>query len=759
MFYGRDALVAELTNLVVNNKHVALIGAGGIGKSSLAKAILNEPFITEKFGDRRFFVTYDGLDPSTITFEAFMTRFASTLGIELAGADPVAQICAFLRPTCALIVLDNAETFEEAGGSSALMKIPPAIATIADIPGVILMLTSRSRRNAPNMEWITKDVPSLDLTSAQVAFFQIYHRVSRSIAEEEITVLLEALEFHPLSINLLATAAEQNDWSPAMLLKRWNTRLSKVLDHGKGKLQSLSDTMSLSLGSPSIQGLGEDGPLALAVIAFLPQGLNEDLANDLLPSLPQVDAICDILCRQSLVYRQDGFIKMLAPIRHYVKDSLLPPNTNCLRDIYAFYYDNLRRCPEKRDKNADIIISDNANIEHMLAFDLARALHGAEEVYAMCWTFLGCLRTHLPRPTILAPLIFNIVENSSTWKLKAMCLSYLGFLYHTLSQLAEGTRAMQAAEALYLTAGDYETAAICTTSRAGTYIRQGRFVQTQQTLEAFQHSDSWEHLNHESKARVWFLLDTAQMSTFTAPAAQLFVKSMEDPSFGLSSKIRHWRAQLFCGGCTSQVKMHLEDLLLQCPYAESPYPHRDALLALAEVAYYEGRLSEVMDILQKIVEIFEGQDPEEALKHAVLKGAIASHQGHYDLAKKLILKPSGPSEFLALRSTHAFLHRSYVSACIELTAHQYDTAESDFTATIEGCDMQGDLCFKALSIRGLGEVAFAHDNVDLATKLFAETSSLCVEMGLCVSMLCGVGEVYDQDVEVTMIDHPGMRKH
>ncbi|KAG1745212.1 P-loop containing nucleoside triphosphate hydrolase protein [Suillus lakei] len=319
MLYGRDDLVAELTNLiVVSDEHIALIGPGGMGKSSLAKAILNEPLVTKKFTDRRFFVTYDGLDPSTITFDTFMTRFAGALGIEIAGADPVRQISTFLCSASALVVLDNAETFEEASASSALGDIPPAIADIANIPGVVLILTSRSRRNAPNVRWITKDIPPLDLSSAQVVFFQIYQHISHSEAEEDIRGLLKELDFHPLSINILANAAQQNGWSPATLLKRWNDRHSKVLDAGKGRLQSLSDTMQLSLSSPSVHNLGEDGHRALAIIAFLPQGLNEDLASDLLPSLPQVDAICDVLCTQSLVYRQDNFLKVLAPIRHYV---------------------------------------------------------------------------------------------------------------------------------------------------------------------------------------------------------------------------------------------------------------------------------------------------------------------------------------------------------------------------------------------------------------------------------------------------------
>ncbi|KAG2059372.1 hypothetical protein BDR06DRAFT_993956 [Suillus hirtellus] len=115
-----------------------------MGKSSLAKAILHEPLIIEKFADWRFFVAYDDLDPLTVTFETFMTHFTGALGIEITGADPLHPISTFLHSTSALIVLDNAETFEEASALSALEKIPPAIAKIADIHGIILILTSCS---------------------------------------------------------------------------------------------------------------------------------------------------------------------------------------------------------------------------------------------------------------------------------------------------------------------------------------------------------------------------------------------------------------------------------------------------------------------------------------------------------------------------------------------------------------------------------------------------------------------------------------
>ncbi|KAG2126939.1 hypothetical protein DEU56DRAFT_862026 [Suillus clintonianus] len=734
MFYGRDNLVAELTNLVVNNEYIALIGPGGMGKSSLAKAILNEPLIKDKFADRRFFVTYDGLDPSTITFEAFVTRFAGALGIELAGADPMRHISAFLRSARTLVVLDNAETFEEASGSLALRDIPPAIAEIADIPGVILIVTSRSRRNAPNVPWIAKDIPPLDLTSALTAFFQIYNNDNCSNAEEDIKDLLKELDFHPLSINLLAKAAQQNSWSPATLLKRWNNRHSKVLDPGEGKLQSLSDTMQLSLTSPSIQNLGDGGRRALAIIAFFPQGLNDTLASNLLPSLPQVDMICDVLCRQSLVYRQDSFIKLLAPIRHYVRDSLLPPDSTCLAEIRAFYYRTVRLCSEERDVHAHIIISDHLNIEHVVVSDLAHVPDSTGETYDICCQFLRDLRWHLPRPTTLAPAIFNIIPNSSTLTPKANCLRQLGWLYRMLSQLTEQITAFQAAKALYLTAGDYEDVAICVTTLADIYRCQGLFIQSQRVLEDLQRSRSWKYLSGTTKAQVWYFLDSAKMYTFTASADELFVKSMGDSAWGLISKVRHWGAQMYYGGDIVQVKMHLEDLLEKCTRTGNLHDRKDALWVLADVAFCAGRLSEAMDILQNIVEMFEGQDCENLLWYAVWKAAVAGHQGDFALARELIQKAfnkaSRSLEFLALRSARTFLHTSYVSASIELTASEYDRAESHFTATIESCDIQGELLVKAFSTRGLGEVAFARGDFPLATHRFAETRSLCTEMGV-----------------------------
>ncbi|KAG2143131.1 hypothetical protein BD769DRAFT_1772202 [Suillus cothurnatus] len=685
MFCGRDDLVAELTDLVIHDEHLALIGPGGMGKSSVAKAIINEPLVMDKFADRRFFVTYDGLDPSTITFKTFMTHFAGALGMEIAGVDPVHQISTFLRSASALVVLDNAETFEEASASSVLRDIPPAIAEMANIPGV-KECTKRA------MDYQGYSATGLELCSAM--FFQIYQCACHSEAEEDISGLLKELDFHPLSINILANAAQQNGWSPTMLLKRWNDRHSK-----------------LSLSSPSVQNLGEDGLRVLAIVAFLPQGLNEDLASDLLPSLPQVDTICDVLCMQSLVYRQDNFIKRYVPSTIALS---LPVH-------------------QTRDQYADIIISDHLNIEQVVAFNLACISDDAEETCAACCRFLACLEWHLPRPTTLTPAISNIIENSSTWKLKAYCLLNLGQLYSTLLLLADAAHVLQAAEALYFTAGDPENMGRCLTARAEMLRSRGHFRQSQSLLEDLQRSDSWKSFDETMQARAWLVLDLTRMFTFTVPADDLFVQIAEDRVFDLSSKIWHWRAKLYHGGDTVQVHTHLEDLFMQCTSTEDLSTRDLAMESLAEVAVCEGRLSDAMDNLQTLIEMWMGQNSERVLWHTVKKAVVASKQGNYDLAREIIQKVSESSEslqFFSLRNAYSFLHRSYSLAYIELTADECDRAESYFTTTIKACDMQGDLAFKAGSTCGLGEIAFVRSNVALAIQHFEETRSLCAEMGM-----------------------------
>ncbi|KAJ7140588.1 hypothetical protein C8R43DRAFT_834540, partial [Mycena crocata] len=107
IFHGRETELSDILKLFGNQTpRIAISGPGGMGKTSLAKAVLHHPQIIQKFEQLRFFVACD----SASTTAGLVSVIGAHLGLNQ-GRDltrPIIQF--FSRNPGSLLTLDNLET-------------------------------------------------------------------------------------------------------------------------------------------------------------------------------------------------------------------------------------------------------------------------------------------------------------------------------------------------------------------------------------------------------------------------------------------------------------------------------------------------------------------------------------------------------------------------------------------------------------------------------------------------------------------------
>jgi len=326
-----------------------------------------------------------------------------------------------------LVVLDNAESILGLQGTGG-QEIYAVVEELSRFSNICLCITSRISTVPPDCE--TLDIPTLSMEAACDTFYRIYKYCKSS---DPIDNILEQLDFHPLSITLLATVAQHNKWDVSRLTREWERQRIGIL-HPQHS-ESLAATIELSLASPTFQELGPDARELLGVIAFFPQGLDENNLDWLFPTTPNIASIFDTFCVLSLTYRNGRFVTMLAPLRDYFcpQDPTSSPLLCTTRDSY-FRRLSADIYPDKPGyEEARWITSEDTNLEHLLnVFASIDANLG--DIRNTCAHFLEHLHRHKPRLVALGPKIEGLSDSHPS---KPQCLYQLSQLFGSVGNDVE----------------------------------------------------------------------------------------------------------------------------------------------------------------------------------------------------------------------------------------------------------------------------------------------------------------------------------
>ena len=425
--FGRDELIEKVVGLAENLKPVALIGAGGIGKTSIALKVLHHNRIKQRFGGNRRFIRCDQFPPSR---SHFLVRLSKVIGARVENPEDLAPLRPFLSSKEILLVLDNAESILDPKGPNA-DEIYSVVDELCQFETISLLITSRITTVPPRCK--RPEIPTLSMEAACDIFYDIYENRGRSGI---INGLLEQLDFHALSIELLATTASHNAWDFDRLANEWDTQRAQVLRTHYN--QSLARTIELSLASPTFRSLGSHGRDLLGVIAFFPQGINEKNLDWLFPTISNGKNTFDEFCVLSLTYRSNGFVTMLAPIRDYIgpRD---PRSSSLLCATRDHYFSRLSVDVDPGEPGFEEslwIVSEDVNVEHLL--DVFTSLDpGGSDIWEVCFHFMEHLYWHKPRQTTLKSKIEALTDDHPS---KPKCLSELSRLLGRLGNDAERKR-------------------------------------------------------------------------------------------------------------------------------------------------------------------------------------------------------------------------------------------------------------------------------------------------------------------------------
>ncbi|KAJ7478635.1 hypothetical protein B0H11DRAFT_1280095 [Mycena galericulata] len=333
IFHGRESELQNIlsTLMMPGVARVAILGPGGIGKSTLSLAVLHHPEIVSKFGVNRKFISCEAAG-SAVELVSLVASFFDLKQQSNATKGIVKHISALRSPV--VLVLDNLETLWEP--PSSRKGVEDFLDILTDLQNLSLIVTMRGIEKPSRVKWSRPFLaPLRPLTdaAARQTFVDIADEVQD---EQQLREILSYADNLPLAVSLIANLVSFEGCEE--VIRRWGNQKIALFSEGAGKGSSLEKSISLSLTSQRMTS-NPDALQLLSLLSILPDGLSDHVLNQITFPFQNLLKVRSTLLRTSLAYTDfDGRLKALVPIREYVRQ-LHPPSDSLVQPLLGYFFD------------------------------------------------------------------------------------------------------------------------------------------------------------------------------------------------------------------------------------------------------------------------------------------------------------------------------------------------------------------------------------------------------------------------------------
>ncbi|KAF8140873.1 hypothetical protein K438DRAFT_1785334 [Mycena galopus ATCC 62051] len=327
IFHGREQELEDVLNLLSEKSpRIAILGGGGMGKTSLARAALHHPDIASKF-KHRFFVSAEAATTSI--------ELAALVGLHLglnSGQDLTKAVVRYLaRTPASLLILDNLETVWEDIQTRA--GVENLLSLLSEVEHLALIITMRGAERPAQVQWTHPCLGPLQPLSNGAATQTFMDITDSTYSIDEVDQILQFTGNMPLAVDLIAHLTDYEGLQN--VLSRWELERTSMLSAGFYRQSCLDTSISLSLSSPRITPGSKE---LLSLLSILPNGLSDAELMDTQLGIANICSCKAVLQATSLAYHdRNKRLLLLMPIREYIQ-RFLPPSESRIQLIRSHFY-------------------------------------------------------------------------------------------------------------------------------------------------------------------------------------------------------------------------------------------------------------------------------------------------------------------------------------------------------------------------------------------------------------------------------------